>query len=103
MKRKIYVNLFHSKFSLVLGPNLPVNKAPKIVVNMLAELKLHCHNWNHGCEQILSLKQLSSHSEKCEFNPKRKSNLIEESSDEEIEIKAKRRKKWSQSNSWKIK
>jgi hypothetical protein len=69
---------------------------------MLSELRLHCHNWNHGCEQILSLKQLSSHSEKCDFNTKRKSNSIEES-DEEIEVKVKRRRKWSQSKSWKIK
>jgi hypothetical protein len=43
--------------------------APRIIQNMIANLKIRCEFQESGCESVVTTKQLKSHLEQCDFRP----------------------------------
>jgi hypothetical protein len=46
-------------------------KTPRIVTNLLAKLSIKCDFANYGCNAIVKLESLSTHSSQCVFNPEK--------------------------------
>ena len=42
----------------------------RLLINMLAKLKISCNFKEKGCSQVVSLEELDSHSNSCPFNKK---------------------------------
>lgn len=55
------------------APIQPINlkPVPRILKNLLSKLRLSCDHASYGCNAFVRLENLSSHSQECEFNPKR--------------------------------
>ncbi len=44
----------------------------RLVLNLLAKLRIHCNFHSKGCDRVLDLECLPMHAMNCQFNPERK-------------------------------
>ncbi|KAI7696115.1 E3 ubiquitin-protein ligase NRDP1 [Sarcoptes scabiei] len=48
-----------------------LRKAPRIIINLINKLKLHCPHRATGCKELISVEQYYNHVRDCDFHPNR--------------------------------
>ncbi|XP_054167319.1 E3 ubiquitin-protein ligase NRDP1-like [Oppia nitens] len=49
----------------------------RLVINLLAKLKIHCNFQSNGCQTVLDLEILASHADSCPYNPYRRCSVCD--------------------------
>lgn len=52
-------------------PCYKICKSPVIVTNLIGRLRIRCDNEEKGCNEVMAVERLSSHTKVCSFKPKR--------------------------------